>query len=404
MTAELIFASAITNEPLLQDAVHRLETRLAPQLHPGGSPRPAEAPPDLAILFFSSHFRDQADALRAEIQALYEPRCLIGCTAEGVIGGESEFERQPAISLMLAYLPGVTLTTFRLSPHHWRPLPDREQTFCEAIGAPPDTRLFMLLADPFTTPMGEVLEPFNDCFPGVPMVGGMASGGMSPGYNILLLNGEVWHAGAVGVAFSGQYEVDLVVSQGCRPIGEPFTVTAANRNVILTLADQPAIFKIQQIVDELSEEEQELLRNGLFIGRAIDSSRETLGRGDFLVRGVMGVDRQSGAITIGDNVEVGEKVQFHVRDAVTAQEDLEMLLIPQAFRPPASGALLFSCNGRGLRLYDHPDGDISIVRGSLGDVPVAGFFCAGEIGPVGGSNFLHGHTVSLAIFRPANEN
>jgi small ligand-binding sensory domain FIST len=116
------------------------------------------------------------------------------------------------------------------------------------------------------------------------------------------------------------------------------------------------------------------------------------------------VDRQSGAITIGDNVEVGEKVQFHVRDAVTAQEDLEMLLIPQAFRPPASGALLFSCNGRGLRLYDHPDGDISIVRGSLGDVPVAGFFCAGEIGPVGGSNFLHGHTVSLAIFRPANEN
>jgi len=160
----------------------------------------------------------------------------------------------------------------------------------------------------------------------------------------------------------------------------------------------------QALVDDLDEEDRDLLQNGLFIGRAIDSKKESLGRGDFLVRGVMGVDGNSGSIAIGDTIVAGERVQFHLRDARTAREDLEMMLSPQSLFGAPSGALLFSCNGRGTRLYDEPDGDISAITGCFRGLDVAGFFCAGEIGPIGGKNFLHGHTASLALIRsPAPE-
>ena len=144
------------------------------------------------------------------------------------------------------------------------------------------------------------------------------------------------------------------------------------------------------------------MRNGLFIGRAINADCETLGRGDFLVRGIVGAEPENGAIVVGDHIETGEKVQLHVRDAETAAEDLELLLTPQTLYDPPSGALLFTCNGRGAGLYGHPDGDISILQGALGGVEAAGFFCAGEIGPIGGNNFLHGHTASIVLIRPGS--
>jgi small ligand-binding sensory domain FIST len=207
--------------------------------------------------------------------------------------------------------------------------------------------------------------------------------------------------GLVGVALGGAVQVDVIVSQGCRPVGPVFQVTSARNNIIDSLEGEPPMERIGGVLESLDESERELLRNGLFIGRAIDSTRETLGRGDFLIRGVIGADSRTGAIAVGDMIENGERVQFHLRDARTAREDLEMMLTPHALFGAPSGAFLFSCNGRGTNLYSEPDGDISAINSFFRGIDLAGFFCAGEIGPIGGKNFLHGHTASLALIRPA---
>jgi small ligand-binding sensory domain FIST len=170
--------------------------------------------------------------------------------------------------------------------------------------------------------------------------------------------------------------------------------------MIYSLEGEPPLNQLQKLARDLSPEDRRLLQYGLLLGRAIASEQETLGRGDFLIRGVMGIDQQNGAMVVGDSIKDGETVQFHLRDASTAIEDLEMMLAPQLFYDSPRGGLLFSCNGRGTRLYDHPNGDITTIQKVIGDIHLAGFFCAGEIGPIGGKNFLHGHTASLALFRP----
>jgi small ligand-binding sensory domain FIST len=200
---------------------------------------------------------------------------------------------------------------------------------------------------------------------------------------------------------SGPVAVDVIVSQGCRPIGSVHSVTAVDENIVESLDGRPPLAAVQDMVESLSPEDRGLLRHGLFVGRAIDARKSALGRGDFLIRSVVGVDQKRGTIAVGDELTVGERIQFHVRDAATAREDLELMLSLQALLEPARGALLFSCNGRGTHLYDQPDGDVSVIQDFLGGVPLAGFFCGGEIGPIGGINFLHGHTASLAILRRA---
>ena len=190
--------------------------------------------------------------------------------------------------------------------------------------------------------------------------------------------------------------IRALVSQGCRPIGNVYAVTRAEGNVIHELGGRPPLQRLQELVGTLSPEDRELVGRGLHVGRVIDEYKAELGRGDFLIRGVMGVDPQSGALAVGDRIEVGETIQFHVRDAATADEDLRTLLQREA--EPAAGALLFTCNGRGSRLFSVPDHDASLVSEKLGGLPLAGFNCAGEIGPVGGKNFLHGFTASIALF------
>lgn len=391
--SHMFFVSAVTTEPMLRDALHRLEAQVGNRF--------ANRPVDLAMVFLSSHFRGLAAQVQEGLQAMFQPAQLIGCSAEGVIDAQHELEQTPAIALMLAHLPGVEITPFSLDRLNWKMLLGKPDYFRDVIKAPIDTRLFILFGDPFTAPMEQILESFNTSYPGVPVLGGMASAAMAVGQNALVVNNRVSPVGVVGAAFSGNFDLDLIISQGCRPIGEPYVVTKANQNVIYTLENQPTLYRIQELVEEINEEDQQLIARGLLIGRAINPMQERFGRGDFLIRGVLAADRQNGAITVGGVIDPGDIVQFHVRDAVTAQEDLEMMLIPQAFRPRAEGALLFTCNGRGTRLYDFEDGDINTVQKSLGNVPVAGFFCAGEIGPVGNRNFVHGHTACLAIFRPA---
>ena len=394
MAEKIKFFSALATQHDLESATDDLAEQLKAQgFQPG-----IEAC-DLALVFISAHFTHQADILRRTLQNFFKPRVLLGSTAEGVVGDEAEIENQPSISLVLAQLPGVVLKPFALQEIDWSCMLLQPQDFVQVLQAPPDTQLFILLADPFSAPIDDVLQAFNLGYSGVPVAGGMSSGALRPNGNALILDGEVFQTGAVGLALAGDLDIDIVVSQGCRPIWRPFVVQAANKNWIFQLERKVPLAWIQDLIPELSVEERALLQNGLFVGRAIRAEQENPGQGDFLIRGVTGINQQTGAIAIADQVQEGEVIQFHVRDAATATEDLEMMLVPQVFLRPPAGALLFSCNGRGTRLYDHPNGDISIIRKNLGDIPLAGFFCAGEIGPIGKLNFVHGHTASLVLFR-----
>ncbi len=191
-----------------------------------------------------------------------------------------------------------------------------------------------------------------------------------------------------------------IVSQGCRPIGRPFVITRARENVILELAGKPPLARLQELWQQLGPEDQQLFQRGLHVGRVINEYQGGFQRGDFLVRNVLGLDRDTGALAITDRVRVGQTVQFHVRDAATADEDLHALLqidLSAGAKRPA-GALVFSCNGRGSRMFDQPDHDARAVRAEAGEIPLAGFFAAGELGPVGGQNFLHGFTASVVLF------
>jgi small ligand-binding sensory domain FIST len=354
---------------------------------------------DVAFVFVNAALAPRAQTLAANLKRAIGARVLIGCTGEGVIGPAHEIEDQPALAVVAAQLPGVEIDAFAIPKRDLMKIALNPASLCSFHDIPFGTKFAVVLADPFSTPMDGVLKAINQEYDGIPVIGGMASGARAPGEAALFLNETVMREGLVGVAFAGDIAVDVIVSQGCRPVGPVFEVTEATYNVIDSLGGRSPMERIQSLVDDLDEEDRELLQNGLFIGRAIDSGKDPLGRGDFLVRGVMGVDSKSGAIAIGDTVRAGERVQFHLRDARTAREDLEMMLSPQALFGAPDGALLFSCNGRGTRLYDEPDGDISAITSCFRGLDVAGFFCAGEIGPVGGRNFLHGHTASLALIR-----
>jgi small ligand-binding sensory domain FIST len=227
----------------------------------------------------------------------------------------------------------------------------------------------------------------------------MASGASQPGQNLLLLNDTLRHSGAVGLTISGGVRVDCVVSQGCRAIGHPLIITKAHQNQILELGGKKTVAALQELAESLTDHEREMLSKGLLIGLAIDEYKDRFGRGDFLVRNVLGLDKKSGALAVGDLPRVGQTVQFHVRDVETAEEDLQLLLDAQQLDSPPLAGVLLTCNGRGTRLFGAPDHDAKTVRGRLGDLPLAGFFAAGEIGPIGNRSFLHSHTASLALFR-----
>ncbi len=349
----------------------------------GGLER-AEA--SLALVVASRHHAPFAkvvlDAVRAEK--------VIGCVAETVVGGAREVEEDPAVAVWLASLP-EPVETFHMEFVRTSGGGVFGGYRFEDAGPGP----YLLIGDPFSFPADLLLEHLNQRLPGTVVMGGMASGGRGPGDTRLFLDARVVDGGAVGVRLPG-IRIRSLVSQGCRPVGHAYTVTRAEGNVVHELGGRPPLERLQELVQRLSPQDQELVGQGLQVGRVIDEYKVEPGRGDFLIRGVMGIDPQSGALAVGDQIEVGETIQFHVRDAATADEDLRSLLAREA--EPAAGALLFTCNGRGSRLFSVPNHDASLVSEKLGGLPLSGFNCAGEIGPVGGKNFLHGFTASIALF------
>jgi len=349
----------------------------------------------LVWAFASRHELALWDDLGEQLRAAFPDALSMGCTADGCIGDGRELERQPAISIQVAVLPGVQLTAFHMSQEEldavsWgRRLPD--------AGSEPT---FFVLGEPFSIDIRRVLSDLEASHPGRPVLGGMASAGFQPNQNRLLCDSVTYTEGLIGVALSGAVDVQTVVSQGCRPIGSPYVVTQARGNVIRGLKNRPAMAALEEMAASLPPEDQELLRHGVFVGRAIDEYQAGFKRGDFLIHGIIDVDREIGELKIAGAAKVGTTVQFHVRDAVSADEDLREMLSSHE-GSEFSGALLFSCNGRGTRMWESPGHDVHAVTNALGPIPVAGCFCAGEVGPVGSKNFVHGYTAVLALFRPA---
>lgn len=379
------FAAALSEHPVAAVATGEVAGELLDRLGPS---------PDLVVAFVSGHHRAAFADVVATLGTVLAPDRLLGSTAVSVLAGEREVEDHPAISAWGARLaPGSAVGPLRLDALRTADgvvVLGLDPTALEQAGA------VLLIAEPTSFPTEELVAALRREVPGVPVVGGVASAGFAPGANLLALDGQVHDDGAVGVVLpAGAVRVETIVSQGCRPIGSPLTVTRSEANVVTEIAGEPATERLREALASLTEPDRELARRGLHVGRVVDEHRVDLGRGDFLVRNLVGIDADRGSIAVNDLVEVGSTVQFQVRDADAADEDLRDLLGGHA----ADGALVFTCNGRGARLFGAPDHDAEVVTSLTGSRATAGMFCAGEIGPVGGRPFLHGFTASIALFR-----
>ncbi|MEM7623007.1 MAG: FIST N-terminal domain-containing protein [Planctomycetota bacterium] len=397
---------------------------------------------DLAFVFASGNHAPELGSVCQVVRRRTGARHIIGITAVSTVGGRYEVEMGSSVSVLSASLPGVRVTPF--STEDLRALrgtmtSDRESDaagvedeIADAMGMDNDLRCTLLVADPFSVPVGQLLPRLDRArrysAAGDPigfLAGGMASAGSSPGSNLLVLDEQTHSGGLIGVSLSGgRLRADSVVSQGCRPVGEPLVVTRAKGNLIFELGGRPALDVAKEVLDELDEDSRRQLAGGLYLGRAVNPSKSRLGRGDFLIRRVVGVEQSSKALAVEEIVRVGMTVGFHIRDAGTAREDLELLLDGQVLHGPPAGGLLFTCNGRGASLFDEsnvdawttqraflpPDaGERAAKAGSSIDIdrsqlfPLSGMFAAGEIGAIGSQSYLHGHTASLVLFRDEDD-
>lgn len=383
------FASSITTKSDPAAAIQELIAPLDARVTPGDI--------DLAMLFMTDHFDDALDLVLDRLAQAVPHALILGCTAEGTIGVDQELERTPSMSLLVASLPDVKIRPFHLLQKQLEASKSADD-WERIVGVAPESKpTFICLADPFSIAVYDFLDQMNAHYPQCPVVGGIASAGRAPRQNRLILGGVVHEEGMVGAALSGNLRVETVVSQGCRPIGKSFIVTKAEGNIIHELGRKPALEQLHAVLTKLTEPEEQLARESMFLGRVIDEYKGRFGRGDFLIHNILGADRKSGAIGIAGQVKVGTTVQFHVRDAQSADEDLRAMLASHAHTEP-EGALLFGCNGRGTHMWPLPGHDVGVLRELVGNVPVAGFFCGGEFGPVGGRNFVHGFTASIVLF------
>ena len=411
LTKQIKWANALSTRPSLEAAVEEVAERANLSL---------QASADLAIVFISSAFASEYTRLMPLLQEVMPVPVIIGCGGGGVIGinrqGEAqEVEEEPGLSLTLMSLPGVNVRAFHLIPEVLPDLDSPPDAWVDTIGVLPQAQPnFILLADPFSSSINDLIQGLDFAYPGSIVLGGLASGSSVGGSSGLFCNYQLYREGTVGVALSGNIAIETIVAQGCRPIGQPYRVVQGERNVVLALEEQANAYVtgkgksrkplevLRELIQTLSEEDRMLAQNSLFIGVARDEFKQDLEHGDFLIRQLLGVDPRAGAIAIGDRVRPGQRIQFHLRDAHTSAEDLEMLLTKYQQKSPfpsnTAGALMFSCLGRGEGLYGCPNFDSRMFRRYLRDIPIGGFFCNGEIGPVGGSTFLHGYTSVFGIF------
>ena len=413
MSERIQWLNALSTQPSLEAAIAEVAAKIRQSL---------SGDLDLGIAFISAAYASEYPRLIPLLLEQLPLKTLIGCGGGGVVGigdrDESlEIEGNPALSLSVASLPGVRVRSFHITSNNLPDLDSPPSRWCELMGVDPqENPSFILLADPFSAKVTDLLQGLDFAYPSAVKVGGLASSGAMGGQSGLFYHGEgefsLHRNGTVGVALSGNITVKAIVAQGCRPIGQTFQVTQGQRNVILQVAEfgqtvtegeaQPTLTALRNLLHNLDEGDRELAQHSLFVGLARDEFKTDLNQGDFLIRNLIGVDPNVGAVAIGDRVRPGQRLRFHLRDARTSEEDLEVLLRryqrEQSNPEGAIGALMFSCLGRGEGLYGKPNFDSRLFHRYLGNIPLGGFFCNGEIGPVGGSTFLHGYTSVFAIF------
>ena len=350
---------------------------------------------DLCLVFAGAPHLAHGDAILAAVHSQLAPRALIGCGAGGVVGGGREIEEGTGAVVWALSAPGAEIEPLALTT---APVDDGI-----ALGGLPEDPAdygdaMLVLADPNTFSADALLIHLNDERPAMPVLGGLASAA-AEGSASLFMNGQVVDAGAVACTLSG-IELMPCVSQGAAPVGPEMTVTGVEDNLISELASKPALERLREAISELEPDERDLAAEGLLLGVVIDENQPEYERGDFLVRPIVGVEPESGALAFADRVRVGQTVRLHVRDSGSAADDLRDAVAAraEALGPAgAAGALLFTCNGRGAHMFEQPDHDAKVLDEAFG-APTGGFFCAGEIGPVGGRNFLHGFTATMAVF------
>ena len=390
------WSSAVSKNSSLGDAVAECASKVRGEL--------ANGTPDLVAVFVSTHHAPEYEKVPMLVREHMDGGVLIGCSGGGVIGAGSEVEHHPGFAMAGAYLPEV-----RFSPFHIEDaaLPDGDappEKWHTLVKVSPETAsYFLLLTDPFSLRGEELLTGLDYAFPDSVKIGGLASGSHQPGGNALYLGDDTFRSGAVGLAMDGDIAVETIVAQGCRPIGETMHVTACARNMVYELGGRTTFEVLKTLFESLSDRDRDLAQNSLFLGVVMDEFNDDPQLGDFLIRNITGADPRQGALAVGEMLRVGQVVQFHLRDATTSAQDLDGMLTRFAATHSAfedAGALLFSCLGRGSYLYGRADHDTDMFREKIGRIPLAGFFCNGEIGPVGGSTYLHGYTSSFGIFHP----
>lgn len=389
------WASFVSEEPDISVATHQASQEVLEQMH--------GCHPDLLFVFVSPHHEEDYPVVPEEIRRFFPDSAIIGCSGGGVVGGGREVEHSPALSITAAWLPEVRVEPFHLEPADADDLGADPSAWYERVQIHGnDSAHFVLFPDPYSCDAAALLRSLDVAFPDSGKIGGLASGATRPGENALFVGDDVYPDGAVGLILDGNIDMDTIVAQGCRPVGGPLFVTAAARNRVLELDGRRPTEVMAEIFHELEPGDRDLFRRSLFVGVVMNEGRSEYGHGDFLIRNVVGVDPETGTLTVGEVLRPGQVIQFHVRDALTSAADLESALDAYKVESPGevSGILLFSCLGRGETLYGEPDHDCRAIAGHLGPTPIGGFFCNGEIGPVDQRTFLHGYTSSIGVFRP----
>lgn len=355
----------------------------------------------LGLVFMTPAFFPHAPQVLEILRVHAQIPLLAGCSSTGLIAGEKELEENAGLVLGLYALPDAELRTHRITQEQLDEANGPGYWHVETGLNPDQTNGWLVFADPFHLDCDAWLNEWNEAFTPLPILGGLASGDPAEQRTQLYLNGDVFEDGGIAISLGGGVRLASVISQGCTPIGETWTITKTERNLIHQIGNRPAYEVLMETFEKLPAKDQEKARGNLFIGLVMNEYLEEFHRGDFLIRNLLGADPNTGCIAVGAFARMGQTIQFQRRDAGAASEDMSALL-ESARRSLGDatiyGGCLCSCNGRGHRLFGRPDHDAGMVQKHLGPLGLAGFFCNGEIGPVGDRNFLHGYTASLALF------
>lgn len=395
------WSSAVSEHELLSEAFGECARKIEGEM--------GDLTAHMVVAFISPHYAAEYEVLAALVGSRFGDAVFVGCSGGGVIGASTEVENRRGFALTAAHLPGVNLVPFHIA---YDVLPDGDAApdeWAELVGIAVGEEVhFLILADPFSMPGEQLLMGMDYAFPQSVKIGGLASGAQQAGGNALYLRRATHNSGAVGVAFQGNVQIDTVVAQGCRPIGDTLHITSCNRNILLEVDGRTPFEVLREIFMGLNDRDRQLAQNSLFLGVVMDELNDLPQLGDFLIRNIIGADAQRGALAVGEMLKEGQTVQFHLRDAETSSQDLNAMLERYVseqteqleHQRQEAGALLFQCLGRGSYLYGRADHDTQMFSEMVGAVPLTGFFCNGEIGQVGDATFLHGYTSSFGIFRP----